>query len=136
MYTRLVDFGLFVLIWMVQLIAYPSFRYFQKSDLFIWHDYYTKMITLFVVPLMFGQLGLHLYGMIKSTFAWAQVLAFSMIIVVWLITFLKAVPLHAQIGSGENLHASIESLIRVNWMRTVLWTLVFVISLWKSQGNL
>lgn len=136
MYTRLVDFGLFVLIWMVQLIAYPSFRYFQKSDLIAWHEYYTKMITLFVVPLMFGQLGLHLYGMIKSTFAWAQIVAFVMIIAVWLITFLKAVPLHAHIGSGDNLQASIEQLIRVNWIRTVLWTLVFVLSIWKPQENL
>ncbi len=136
MYTRLVDFGLVVLIWMVQLIAYPSFRFFQKSDLLVWHDYYTKMITLFVVPLMFGQLGLHLYGMIKSSFSWPQVVSFMMIIGVWLITFLKAVPLHGYIGAGENVQASVESLIRVNWIRTVLWSLVFAISLWKPQENL
>ena len=136
MYTRLVDFGLFVLIWMVQLIAYPSLRFFQRPDIFAWHEYYTKMITLFVVPLMFSQLGLHLYGMVKSTFHWIQITSFVMILVVWLITFLKAVPLHAQIGQGVDLQESIESLIRINWLRTLLWTLVFMISLWKPQENL
>lgn len=136
MYTRLIDFGLFILIWMVQLIAYPSFRFFVKSDLSDWHDYYTKMITLFVVPLMFGQLGLHLYGMIKSAFSWVQVVAFVMILAVWLITFMKAVPLHGQIGNGVNVQTGIESLIRVNWIRTVLWTLVFLLSMWRPGENL
>ncbi len=136
MYTRLVDFGLVVLIWMVQLIAYPGFRFFQKSDLLIWHEYYTKTITLFVVPLMFSQLGLHLHGMIKSNFSWMQVTSFGMIIGVWLLTFMKAVPLHGQIGAGEDLQESITKLIQVNWMRTVLWTLVFMLSLWKGQENL
>lgn len=136
MYTRLVDFGLFMLIWMVQLIAYPSFRFFQKSDLYPWHEYYTKVITFFVVPLMFSQLGLHLYGMIKSNFHWIQITSFVMIIVAWLITFLKAVPLHTQISGGQNLPESIANLIRVNWLRTVLWTLVFMLSMWGSQENL
>lgn len=136
MYTKLVDFGLLVLIWMVQLIAYPSFRFFQKSDLHAWHEYYTKMITLFVVPLMFGQLALHFYGMIKSHFNWIQVISFTMIIGVWLLTFMKAVPLHGQIGAGEDVQISITKLIQVNWVRTVLWTLVFILSLWKSQENL
>lgn len=136
MYTRLVDFGLFVLIWMVQLIAYPSFRFFGKSDLHAWHEYYTKMITLFVVPLMFGQLALHLYGMIKSNFHWIQITSFTMIIGAWFLTFMKAVPLHRQIGAGVDLQNSITKLIQVNWIRTVLWTLVFMLSLCKAQGNL
>lgn len=136
MYTSLADFGLFVLIWMVQLIAYPGFRFFQKSDLFPWHEYYTKVITFFVVPLMFGQLGLHLFGMIKSNFHWIQIVSFVMIITVWLVTFLKAVPLHARISAGENLQESITNLIRVNWLRTILWTLVFMLSLLDSQENL
>lgn len=136
MYTGLIDFGLVVLIWMVQLIAYPSFRFFQKSDLSVWHDYYTRMITFFVIPLMFSQLGLHLYEMITATFSWVQVLSFMMIIAVWLITFLKAVPLHAKIGKGENIPESIEKLIQVNWSRTILWTLVFALSFWMLQENL
>lgn len=136
MYTKLIDFGLFVLIWMVQLIAYPSFRYFQGASLFEWHNYYTRAISLFVIPLMFSQLGLHFYGMVRSSFSWVQVLSFAMIIGVWLITFMRAVPLHGEIGAGTNLPESIESLIRVNWLRTILWSLVFLLAMLRPEENL
>ena len=55
--TRLLlDFGLCILIWMVQLIVYPSFLFFSDNNLFTWHKTYTKAIALIVMPLMLGQL--------------------------------------------------------------------------------
>ena len=33
----IIDFGAVVLIWMVQLVVYPSFTYFQKKELMDWH---------------------------------------------------------------------------------------------------
>ena len=58
MVRLLFDFGLVILIWMVQLVVYPSFRYYKESDLMRWHERYTKAISIIVVPLMFGQLFL------------------------------------------------------------------------------
>ncbi len=135
-YILLVDFGLVVLIWLVQLIAYPSFRFFEGPGLLVWHKYYTEKITLFVVPLMFGQLGLHLYELINSTLSWSQTLSFLIIISTWTITFWKAVPLHRQIGAGENPEVAIKYLNKINWVRTILWSVVFVISFLKFKANL
>ena len=50
------DSGLLILIWMVQLVIYPSFSYYKQEDLFKWHETYTKRIAVIVIPLMLGQL--------------------------------------------------------------------------------
>ena len=61
--TRLLlDFGLCILIWMVQLVVYPSFLFFSFNNLFTWHKTYTKAIALIVIPLMLGQLGIVISG--------------------------------------------------------------------------
>ena len=60
MATTLVDFGLFILIWLTQLVIYPSFTYFREQDLTRWHRKYTRAISYIVMPLMLGQVGLHL----------------------------------------------------------------------------
>ena len=62
-----IDFGLFILIWMVQLIVYPSFRCIDANLFSQWHDKYTGLISVFVVPLMFTQVGLVLYQFITIT---------------------------------------------------------------------
>jgi len=55
------DFGMLVLIWLVQLIIYPSFEFTDKDAFLGWHEKYTGLITVVVLPLMLGQLGLTLY---------------------------------------------------------------------------
>ena len=37
-----VDFGAVVLIWLVQLVIYPSFLHYAESDLVNWHKIYTN----------------------------------------------------------------------------------------------
>ncbi|MBX2821145.1 MAG: hypothetical protein KTR29_15725, partial [Rhodothermaceae bacterium] len=53
-----VDFGLLVLIWIVQLIVYPGFKY---SDIHLfgdWHSQYSMLISFLVIPLMLSQVGI------------------------------------------------------------------------------
>ena len=51
----LFDIGLLVFIWLVQLIIYPSFLFYERNNLKRWHVNYTKKITYVVLPLMVGQ---------------------------------------------------------------------------------
>ncbi|MFT7034507.1 MAG: hypothetical protein ACJA2S_003024 [Cyclobacteriaceae bacterium] len=52
-----------------------------------------------------------------------------MIIACWLITFAYAVPLHKRIDSDDDMTLAIRSLIKVNWYRTILWSLIFLLQL-------
>ncbi|MEM1405844.1 MAG: hypothetical protein AAGG59_03655 [Bacteroidota bacterium] len=126
------DFGLLVLIWLVQLIIYPSFQYIDRSQMAQWHSKYTMLITLVVMPLMLGQVVAHGAGLFRKIDTLAIVQAI-LIAAVWAVTFLKAVPLHNQIQQGNNLQDNIQMLIQWNWPRTFLWTTVFAISLWESK---
>ncbi|MDN5217532.1 hypothetical protein QQ020_36000 [Fulvivirgaceae bacterium BMA12] len=124
----LFDFGLVVLIWMVQLIVYPGFGYYDEQRLRSWHKKYTTYITVIVMPLMIGQVVTHLTDIIEA-FTLLKLITAIMILVIWLITFLYAVPLHRKIDKGKDIDQTILSLLRINWYRTILWTLVFCLQL-------
>ena len=125
MYWRsIIDFGLVVLIWMTQLVVYPSFTYFSESDLFSWHSRYTTAISLIVMPLMLIQVGVHGW-MLLHQFTWIGLVMAILIGMAWVNTFFFAVPLHNQIAAQEDVIGAAHSLVKVNWFRTVVWTLVF-----------
>lgn len=124
----IVDFGLLVLIWLVQLVIYPSFRYFTKDGLLIWHQRYTRQITYVVMPLMMFQvalLGLQLLqGLDVYTLA-----SGILILALWLLTFGLFIPLHTLIASGQFKPKDLRDLVMKNWWRTGLWTMVFLLSI-------
>lgn len=128
----LTDFGLFVLIWLVQLIIYPGFRYIRSEDFVAWHSQYTFLISLVVVPLMLGQAAIVVFQLIFMP-SWPIVCAAALLVLVWLNTFFQAVPAHDRLGAGKELAFTIERLIRVNWIRTVLWTLIFCFGLLRMR---
>ena len=124
------DTGCLVLIWMVQLVVYPSFKYYPPKPLQLWHNTYTKRITIVVLPLMFGQLicvGLstlfhfNVYYLIKMI----------LVVMVWVLTFAVFVPLHNKIARTDTTEFIVNQLVNRNWSRTVLWTVIFGMTLWK-----
>ena len=118
----LVDFGFMILIWAVQLVIYPSFRYYSKDNLVIWHRKYTQRVTLIVLPLMFSQLGLAGVQLFKVQ-NFYTISSIVIISVLWLLTFQLFVPLHQQIDRDEHNNSTTERLVKFNWWRTLLWTL-------------
>jgi len=123
----LVDFGAVVLIWMVQLVVYPSFLYFSDKELMKWHIPYTRNVTFIVAPLMFSQTGIITYQ-IFNEFNWIHLVSAIICAVLWLLTFFEAVPLHHKIGLNTDLESTSKKLIQINKKRTALWTIIFIIS--------
>jgi len=127
-----IDFGLVVLIWMVQLIVYPSFSFYSKHNLKEWHLIYTKNISLIVIPLMLFQLGLTINDCIGH-FSFYNGCITILILSIWIITFLKFVPLHTKIDVEEassNHLKTLKELIQYNWLRTILWSLIFILNVY------
>lgn len=130
MYTlsiiRLVfDSGLLILIWMTQLIVYPSFKYYSQDNLLIWHQKYTFKITVIVLPLMLGQLIVAALQILSAP-SFYSISTLLMIMIIWLNTFLQAIPLHQKIDDKIQVKESIIKLIQINWIRTFLWTTIFI----------
>lgn len=128
----LFDTGLLVLIWMVQLVVYPSFKYYDKQNLIIWHKQYAVGLAVIVIPLMFGQL-------IVASMQWFNtsstetLLSLVLVLLVWMLTFIVFVPLHKKIAEHKATASLLKILVVRNWWRTLLWTLIFC---WSVYTNL
>lgn len=131
--TLLSDFGLVVLIWIVQLIIYPSFHMLREDDFGVWHKKYMRLISYLAVPLMLVQVMLHAMGLYEA----ATVLRIAAAVCVagaWGGTFTLSVPCHNALAAGGKSHTVIQRLVRTNWLRTGCWSLAFLLSLMAFMG--
>ena len=124
----LVDFGLVVLIWMVQLIVYPSFKFYSKKELEKWHQKYNFRIAVIVIPLMLLQLLVYGLQLINDQNLF-YIIGMSIVVLVWCITLFKFVPLHNSIMSKSYSESVLRTLIKLNWSRTLLWSILFIYSI-------
>ncbi|RZS99489.1 hypothetical protein [Aquimarina brevivitae] len=129
----LVDFGLVVLAWLVQLVIYPSFRYYAVADLLQWHSKYMTRISIVVIPLMTLQLVFAIYFLIQL-YNVLNLINLVLIFLIWLSTFLQAVPLHKNISLKIMPHASAIKLVKINWIRTILWTVLCIVNSLTYMG--
>lgn len=129
------DASMMVLIWIVQLIIYPGFRYYSSNDLLLWHRTYTPRISVIVAPLMILQLFLTIVAVWQNPGTY-QLGTLIIILILWIYTFVKFLPLHRSIEHDKIKTDTLKILISANWLRTLLWTLVFIWSLFQYFWNM
>lgn len=118
MVELVVSFGLVVLIWLIQLLHYPSFRFIDQSKFTQFARFHGTRISYIVIPLMLLELALGLY--------FHHLVIILILISIWLSTFLLQVPSHQKLTKEYSLE-QIERLISTNWIRTFLWSLKFIL---------
>lgn len=121
----LVDAGLVVLIWMIQIIIYPAFLFYEKEDLINWHNSYTIRIAVIVIPLMAMQLVfsiLDVYIQINL----ATLIPLFLVLFLWVFTFSSFAPLHFKITSAKADKQLLCTLVKRNWIRTFLRSFLFL----------
>ncbi len=124
----LVNFGLVVLIWIVQLIVYPSFLFYKRENLVLWHNKYTQRIAIVVVPLMLIQLIISFANCILD-FSMIKLSFFLVIVFLWIFTFTSFAPIHFKISENNFETGQLKQLVKLNWIRTILWTTLFIFGL-------
>jgi DMSO reductase anchor subunit len=124
----LVDFGMCVVLLLLQLVIYPSFLRVEPSELVAWHKAYTFRVSFVILPLMLGQLALAILTVLDdaSILEWT---AFALVIVCWYLTFFVSVPLHRKIEQNDISRETRQKLITTNWPRTILWSVIFGLGL-------
>ena len=125
-----ISFGLVVLIWLVQLIIYPNFQYLPDIERTQWHKVYTPRITAVVAPLMILQF------LFAASFLFFNISLFTvssilLILLNWILTFFYFVPLHVKLDKNKVNYNLLKGLVNMNWYRTGLWSLIFLIALAK-----
>ena len=122
-----IDFAMFILIWIVQVIVYPVFRVVEGGVFVSWHRRYCRQIGFFVLPLMFLQLieVASSSFFVGNTLSWLKLGA---VVSAWLVTFALSAPCHGRLAKEGKQGEVIERLVVTNWIRTALWTFVFFVS--------
>lgn len=130
-YLQIIDACLLVLIWMVQLLIYPGFKYMNPMNFVKWHSRYTLRMTFIVAPLMLIQSGMSIYVSINNITA-LHLLHNIVVLSTWLSTFFMFIPLHEQLTVKHDIEVC-KKLEKQNWLRVVLWTILPIISYFISQ---
>jgi hypothetical protein len=121
-------------IWVIQLIHYPSFAYINPAQFVEAHERHTSLMGIIVGPVMILELlaGLWLVSHKITDFS---LLNLGIIALLWFFTFFVSVPLHNQLAAGFN-PVIIQKLVTTNWPRTILWTAkVGLTSYWLMLGS-
>ena len=132
LWIQLIDFGLLVFIWTIQLVVYPGFRYFSADSLLKWHGNYTNAVSMIVMPLMIGQVALHSWRLYDSA-APVNFLTLLLVLGTWAVTFVIFVPLHNRISLNQELTLTLTNLVAYNWIRTALWSSIFLVGLLTTR---
>ncbi len=117
----LVTFGLFVLIWIIQILHYPSFFFYEEEDFSEAMISHQRGISFITIPLMLTELFVTGWIFYKTPDVYSSVSIF-LVFLIWLSTFFIQVPLHEKLLEGKSL-ILIERLVLTNWIRTFLWSL-------------
>ena len=109
-------------IWLVQLVQYPAFRYVDPDQFIEFHRHHSNWITTIVGPLMLADLGTAFWLVYEKPSSAFLLVNLASIIAIFLSTFLVSVPIHEKLSLGFNRKA-IDKLITTNWIRTFLYSL-------------
>lgn len=131
----LTTFALFGLIWMIQLVHYPTFRFVPEERFSEFHHAHTRGISVIVIPLMLSELGAAIWlAAVEPTRGVNQSILLGLTLVVWVSTFGLQVPCHNRLGKGKN-QGLIEKLIATNWLRTLAWSAKAALLAWLMLSS-
>ena len=113
------------IIWVIQLLHYPTFHFIKQSDYVEFQHFHMQRISFIVVPVMIIEIlsGFMLVYYFRSNLF---ILCLIILLVIWLITFVFFTKLHQSLLGGYD-KIIVKKLVQINWSRTVLWSLRLII---------
>ena len=109
------------LIWIVQLVHYPSFHFVGTDNFEAFQQHHVRSIDKIVIPVMVTEITSS-FGLtwIDGWFS-LNAIGFYVVISIWAATGLFSVPAHSKLEESKDDDA-IDKLVSTNWIRTLLWT--------------
>ncbi len=116
------------LIWLIQILHYPSFIYVDRDRYESFQKFHMKKISIIVMPLMVTEFLTSAYILLfgNNENEYLFTLSFILLLVIWGLTIFIFSNIHQELSLGYN-QRIISSLIHLNWIRTILWSLRLII---------
>jgi sulfite exporter TauE/SafE len=128
-------FAMCGVIWLVQVVHYPSFEYVEKNSYRDFQYFHMGRITLVVGPLMLIELISLALLMFKDYQNIYLLISSISLLLIWLNTGLWNVPLHNELLNNKD-PKTIKKLVVSNWPRTILWCVrsVLLVLYWLDKS--
>ena len=114
--------ALFGVIWIIQLVHYPSFKSYEINTFSLSMRSHQDRISWVVIPLMLAELMVAAYLAYTAPSLPNQTIV-GIVICIWFCTFTIQVPLHRELLLNGKNSLHLRHLVISNWIRTALWTL-------------
>ena len=114
-------------IWVIQLLHYPSFHFINEKKYIEFQHFHMQRISFILVPVMLIEIAsaLLLAYFFESSLT---IILLALVLGIWAITFIFFTNMHQKLTNGYD-RANVDSLVKINWSRTALWSLRLIILL-------
>jgi len=110
-------------IWVIQLVHYPSFHFIELKQYTTFQRFHMSRISYVVVPAMLTELFTLIFLIIfMDKIDTLVTVSGLLLIIIWLMTAVFFSGVHQKLTSGYD-KTVVNSLVKLNWGRTLLWTL-------------
>ena len=114
-------------IWVIQLVHYPSFRFTDREKYVSFQIFHMRNISFIVVPVMILEfLCVLLLVLYYSNHESLLRISFILLLIIWLVTALFFAQIHQKLSKGYD-ETLVRNLVSLNWIRTLLWTIRTII---------
>jgi len=117
--------SLCTLIWIIQILHYPSFKFYSETTFNEAMSFHQRRISYITLPLMLTELMVVL-AMVINRPETHNFLLLGIVLLIWISTFLFQVPIHNKLLFNKN-NSLITRLVMTNWLRTILWSIKLLI---------
>ena len=110
-------------IWVIQLVHYPSFHFVELKQYTTFQRFHMARISYVVIPAMLTELFTLILVVISMDQIDILVLASAILLIfIWLMTAVFFSGVHQKLTLGYD-QTVVDKLVKLNWGRTLLWTL-------------
>ena len=119
-------------IWIIQLLHYPTFHFIEKENYTTFQDFHMNRVSFIVVPTMITELVSGILVVLTLPKFFLFKISLGILASIWIVTFLFFTKLHQSLTVGYD-EVLVNKLVRLNWLRTALWTarllILFIMSI-------
>jgi len=119
------------LIWFIQLVHYPLFKYVGSEEFLVFHENHKLLITPVVGMVMVVELVTSAIILFQPPFGirnWSSIIGIVLLGIIWFSTAFFQIPFHNTLSLKYSENA-LMMLINTNWIRTICWSLRGIIVL-------
>ncbi|MEY4307594.1 MAG: hypothetical protein RJA95_962 [Verrucomicrobiota bacterium] len=125
-----VDVAMAAVSWLILLCTYPDFARWRAEGFAAHHEAYTRRVGWVVGPLLLAQLA----GHVGLAFVAGSYVGLLLVLVCWALTAGWSVPCHRRLQQEGPASPALADLIRSHFWRTILWSVVAVLSFVRAAG--